>query len=216
MKLADMLVQGEPPAKFAKALAVIADRLHPLFNAEPWIARHDKSKESCVLASLAVRDFLRKIGFKGTEVRPVVFFVNATDAKGEQIHSLGCGYPDMEEVRRQTGVKSNGWPGHLVVSVPSTGYMVDTTLYQANRDAWPDLPGMIAAKLVPATEDDRFWGLLPLTGIAATREDGGRLDLLWLDQPENKLWRDAGDARYRERRSNVVKQMVAAFGRWTD
>ena len=119
MMLADMLVQGEPPAKFLKALAVIAARLHPLYDAEPWIVRPGRSKESCVLSSLAVRDFLWKVGLKDAEVRPVVMTIKALDGDGRQ----KCGDHDMEVVRRQS-VPGGDWPGHMVVAVPSPGYMI--------------------------------------------------------------------------------------------
>ncbi|RWQ38634.1 MAG: hypothetical protein E5Y88_13570 [Mesorhizobium sp.] len=214
MMLADMLVHGEPPTKFLKALAVIADRLHPLYDAEPWIAP-GKSKESCVLSSLAVRDFLWKIGFKDAEVRPVVMVMQALDGDGKQIHSLRCGDPDMEVVRRQL-VPGGGWPGHMVVAVPSIGYMIDATLYQARRTQWENLPGMVANVIYgDADVQDRIFGLPLLGGMEERQDDGSTFECAWLDQPVNRLWREAGDASQRDHRANVVKQLVAAFGRWT-
>ena len=50
MQLGEMQVIGSPPAKLAKALAVIADTLHPAFAHDPRITP-GISKESCVLCS---------------------------------------------------------------------------------------------------------------------------------------------------------------------
>ena len=50
MQLGEMQVIGSPPAKLGKALAVIADTLHPAFAHDPRITP-GISKESCVLCS---------------------------------------------------------------------------------------------------------------------------------------------------------------------
>ena len=50
MQLGDMQVIGSPPAKLAKALAVIADTPHPAFAHDPRITP-GIWKESCVLCS---------------------------------------------------------------------------------------------------------------------------------------------------------------------
>jgi len=210
--LADMLVQGEPPAKFLKALAVIADKLHPLFDAEPWMIYAGRSKESCVLSSLAVRDFLWKVGFKDAEVRPVVMAMQALDGDGMQIHSARCGDPDMEAVRRQFK-PGGGWPGHLIVVVPSTGYLIDPTLYQANRKEWEGLYGMIATPTYTDDVEEGIWGLPLLGGMEAQQENGSTFRLVYLDHRANSLWREAGDASHRSHRANVVKQLVALFSR---
>ena len=56
MILNDMLVVGRPPAKLTKALATIASVLHPAYD--EVLPKAGKSKESCCLCSLTVRDFL--------------------------------------------------------------------------------------------------------------------------------------------------------------
>jgi hypothetical protein len=58
MQLGDMIVSGEFPPKLVKALAVIANTLHPAFDRQPWLGAPGWSKRSCVLASLACRGFL--------------------------------------------------------------------------------------------------------------------------------------------------------------
>jgi hypothetical protein len=70
IRLGDMMVMGRPPRELLKALATIAGTLHPAFDSHPRIAP-GKSKESCVLCSLAVRDFFNNIGFDDAAVRPV-------------------------------------------------------------------------------------------------------------------------------------------------
>src|SRR5688572_10816402 len=76
MQLGDMEVGGQPPAKLVKALATIASGLHPAFDALPWIAP-GKSKNSCVLTSLAIREFLFRIGYGDARVVPCLATVRA-------------------------------------------------------------------------------------------------------------------------------------------
>lgn len=212
MKFGDMQIVGEPSAKLIKALAVIAFKLHKHFNDEKWGIDPGKSKRSCVLSSLATRDFLFKIGFRDAELTPVFLLIGAKDKDGNDIHSLGIGRVDMKEVRQNSNA-GTGWSGHMVVSIPSEGFIVDTTLFQAQRDAWPDLPGMMAVPLM--RDEEPFWGLYPIAGLGAEGDDGRNVSMIWLDQPENNLWKRAPDNSKR-RRENVVAKLVKDFGVWKD
>src|SRR5262252_7800728 len=128
-RLGDMMVVGNPPAKLWKALAVIADALHPSFELEPRIAP-GISKSSCVICALTVRDFLRAIGFDMARVAPVCAVMWASE-NGKQLHSLGIGHPDDDSAF------ADRWSGHLVVVIGA--FLIDATLYGAQRPQWPDL-----------------------------------------------------------------------------
>jgi hypothetical protein len=206
MTLGDMVVCGTPPAKLAKALAIIADTLHPSFNANPKI-KPDWSKRSCVLCSLAVSDFLQRIGFVAG-VRSVAAFMFA--ARGNvQLHSLGIGSPDDHRMI------DGDWVGHLVVTV--AGWMIDTTLYPAIRPQWPYLTGQIALPLYPPNAPVvKFGGLPMISGLSVTDTDDPDYEfcLGWCDRRDNDGWRRGPDARDRDRRVPSVEAMVARFGEW--
>lgn len=202
--LGDMLVIGEPPPKLWKALAVIAAELHPGFAAQPRF-KPGASRESCVLCSLAVRDFLRAVGFVRAEVLPVCTVMWATEG-GKDLHSLGMGHPD----NWRAGVDRDKWPGHMVVSV--LDHLIDTTLYNANRPVWPQLPGMIAAQRCERARA-HWMGLDLIAGIALDDSDrpSYQFTVSWFDTPCRTNWRAGPDCE-RERRKSVVAAMVARFG----
>lgn len=214
-RLGDMMVVGMPVPKLVKALAVLAEGLHQYYELVPAM-KPGHSKISCILCSLTARDFLFRIGFTDAEVTPVMFAIRAH--KGEQfLHSLGIGDPDLKLSRREVekGKRATGWPGHLVVKLPRQGYLIDLTLYQAFRQHWPELTGMMAVPLIESGPDDRFYGMPPISGLMI--EEGDRtVDILWLDQPKNKFWRDAPDAMSKRRRVAVVDALVQMFGKWED
>jgi hypothetical protein len=202
--LGDMKVVGMPPAKLAKALAVIADTLHPSFNANPKI-KPDHSKRSCVLCSLTVREFLTKIGFADAAVASVATFLFA-DRGETRLHSAGIGSP--EDHRKIDG----NWCGHMVVTV--AGYLIDTTLYQAMRPQWPDLTGQIAVPLyAPEEPEVKMFDLALLAALSIT-EDDYEFNIGWCDRRINNGWRHGPDARDRLRRIPSVQAMVARFGEW--
>jgi hypothetical protein len=210
MMLNDLLVVDTPPAKFTKALAVIASALHPLYDRR--LPMPGKSLESCVLCSLTVRDFLWKVGFKDARLTTVYLVLEATDAAGETIHSAGCGdhngpVPVAVPVPREDRGR---WNGHVVVEVPSAGYIIDTTMFPMKRPAWPELPGMAA---LPVDHGGpQSYGLDHLAGIRSNRDDGSTFRAWWLRQP-NPSWRDAPDAS-RKLRLPVVAALRTAFGNW--
>lgn len=212
--LGDMHVVGMPPAKLVKALAVIAKHLHPAYRALPWI-KNGHSEHACILSSLTVREFLFRIGFHDVELAPVLFAIRAFRGD-EQLHSLGVGDPDPRE-HNKVGKDSPGWPGHLVVKLPKAGWLIDTTLFQARRPQWPDLPGMLAVPLAESSHPDHeTYGLFPLSGLLGQNDDGTQVDILWLNQPKNKWWRQAPDGRDKRRRRPVVNFLVEQFGEWKD
>lgn len=202
MMLGDLTVAGRPPAKLVKALATIASGLHSGFDALPWIAP-GKSKSSCVLASLTIREFLVRIGYRDASVVPCLATVRAF-LDGRQEHSLGIGRVDPGD-RAPPG----HWPGHMVVSIPSAGWLIDSTLYPARRPQWQALPGMMAVPLqVPPLRVGEFDAL---AGLRAERDDGGEIELMWLHQPGNRAWRQGPDAIHAERRRDVAAALTNAF-----
>jgi hypothetical protein len=207
--LDDLHVFARTSAKMTKALAVIAAHLHQTYALQPWTRHADVSKESCILASLTVRDFLHKVGFKDAEVRPVSCYMQAQENR-ELLHSLCIGHPSDTP-------KEGRWIGHMVVVVPSEDILIDTTLYPTKRPQWNHLPGMICANY-DTNARDTFHGKKPIGGLSygGGTEDEYTFDLMWLDAPANQDWRGGGDAKEKWRRRDVVKAMVNAFGKWRD
>ena len=207
MTLGDMTVVGKPPAKLAKALAVIADTLHPSFNANPNI-KPDWSRRSCVLCSLAVWEFLLSIGFADAAVRSVTAFMFAARGK-RHLHSLGIGSPDDHRVL------DGEWCGHMVVTV--AGWLIDTTLYRAIRPQWPHLTGQVAVPLYPPNAPVVKFGDLPMiSGFSITDDEDYEFCLGWCDRRDNVGWRRGPDCRDRERRRPSADAMVARFGEWRE
>ena len=204
----DMIAHDKTPPKLLKALAVIADTMHQEFAIEPWIASPDKSKQSCILCSLTVRDFLHEIGFGDAVVRPCCFYIDAHRGK-KQLHSLAIGHPEdrpKEEWR---------WIGHMACVVPSAQTLIDTTLFQAKREAWPELPGMAAVYYAPGVfQTEKYHGLSGIAGML--REEGDYwCRAVWFDKPSND-WRQAGDAKDTSRRKRIIALMAERFQPWRD
>jgi hypothetical protein len=207
-----IIVEKPPPAKLIKAIAVIADRLHPSFDAHPRI-ENGKSKESCVLCALTVRDFLRTIGF-AARVEPVVFMAMA-ERNGTMLHSAGIG---MRGPIEKIGGR---WNGHLVTIVRESGWLIDATLFQVQRPAWPHLPGMIAISLDAVGRDrDRieYQGLPALAAIHTHDRDDSdyRFDAGWFLNTGNKSWRSGPDGRNSRLRAPIIGDLVERFGAWED
>jgi hypothetical protein len=207
LHLGDMQIIGNgapPPAKLIKALAVIADRLHPAFDGQ--IPR-DKSKESCVLCALTVRDFLRTIGF-ASRVEPVLFLAGA-QRNGVALHALGMG-------ARKGGKAAGGyWNGHLVTL--AAHWLIDTTLYQVQRPAWAQLPGMMA---IPLHETGRRYNDMPVLASIASNgtdaDDGYLFDAVWMLDRKNRGWKYGPDSRNRLLREPVIGELVERFGGWNE
>jgi hypothetical protein len=115
MTLRDMeIIGGPPPVNLLKALA--GDR--------HWNARliPGVSKRSCILVSLAIREFLEAIGI-AAEVRPVATLIRAYEGE-RQLHSLGIGQP-----LDPSPAPPKKWTGHMVTI--AEGWLIDATLYPA-------------------------------------------------------------------------------------
>lgn len=198
----DMMIERAPPLTLYKALAFLGARLHPVMEAsgkfKPGI-----SKESCVLCSLIVRDFLKRIGYPDAVVAPCFVFMIAKRGE-ETLHSLGIGKPDDTDLPTR-------WSGHMVVTIPSTGYLIDLTLYQANRPQWSPLPGMLAMRLLK--EDAEVWTFKVMAEMTAfdAEDKEYRFDMLWLSTPANDRWRFGPDFERRLVREGIVKELVRQF-----
>ena len=207
LQLGDMqIIKGHagPPATLVKALAVIGDRLHQAFDAR---IPKGKSKQSCVLCALTVRDFLRAIGF-AARVESVSFFAEAK-RNGVLLHALSVGTPGAGRA-----AEPGHWNGHLVTLAGH--WLIDTTLYQAQRPAWPHLPAMIA---VPMQKTGRRYNGMPtLAAIASvTRGDDGYLfDAAWMLNRKNRGWKQMPDSRDKMLREPVIWDLVAKFGGWSE
>jgi hypothetical protein len=205
MNLGDLhILQPYPPAKLIKALAVIADALHPGFDLRPDI-KPFYSRHACVLSSLTVRDFLVRVGFNAV-VRPCATVIWA-ERDGKLMHSLAIGAPHDKRV-----LKDN-WKGHMVVTVKTRGreFLIDTTLYPVRRPQWRDLPGMLALPL--SDERMRAWWNLDVIASTAYGDD---VMLGWFDNPRNKSWQYGPDGNDQFRRMPVVAALVERFGAWED
>lgn len=198
-----MLYIGEPSPELVRALLVISDALHPELDR---LVKPGKSKESCVLASLATRDFLWRAGFKDARMTTVYLMLRAYDVDGTELHSIGVGDHAKVGDRNPPAENEDRWNGHVVVEVPSAGYIIDTTLWPFLRKQWQDLPGMLAAPI--DRQPEMAFGLDQLAGFTLQNDEAGtNLMCCWLSQ-ENERWRDAPDALDRNRRALAVKAMV--------
>lgn len=204
MDIGDLKICGEPQPKLLKAAAVIGGYLHLTFSREPWISHPDKSKDSCILSSLTVRDFLQKVGF-AAEVRTTAFYIDAYQGS-EQVHSLGIGIPGQS-------AEGSGWDGHLAVVVD--GWLIDTTLYQVHRDAWDGLPGMLMIPMAPVGHMFRDLPVLASVSYVDQEKDNYECNVFWLDRSEDRSWKSAPDS-HRNRRHDVVKALYHEFGPWRD
>jgi hypothetical protein len=201
------VVEPYPPAKLLKALAVIADTLHPAFDLRPDI-KPFYSRRGCVISSLTVRDFLVRIGFNAI-VRPVATAIWA-ERDGKLLHSLAIGAPyDKRDVK-------DSWKGHMVVTVttPDGEFLIDTTLYPVRRPQWRELPGMMALAL--SDKRIRAWWRLEVIASAAYGVEREEVSIGWFDNPRNKSWQYGPDGRDPFRRAPVIAALIEKFGVWED
>lgn len=207
MMLGDVLINdagGRPPLDLMKALAVISAYLHPTFDA---YYEDGVSKESCILVSEVLRDFLYRIGFKDVEVRSVLFWIERrTDDKAT--HQLIIGKPGEPD-------RNGKWNGHMVAVLPKTGWLIDCTLFQAaQRGNWQFLPGMVATPIhdLGKTPDDR-----KIVTAFIWRNGADEVQGSWIDTSENNRWRTAPDIAkggLRERhRKAVADRLIHYFKR---
>lgn len=197
MQLGDLLINegdGRPPLKLLKAMAVIADYLHPTFDV--YYTDH-QSRDSCILVSEVLRDFLFRVGFHDVEVRSVAFYIERRKAD-QVVHAAMVGKPGVPD--------NNGrWNGHMVVVLPKTGWLIDATLYQTQRRHWEQLPGMMATPVyTDVVKDGRN-----VVGGFVSKVDDELLWAMWLDTPENKRWRTAPDLLKGGRREQIRRAVAA-------
>jgi hypothetical protein len=205
LRLGDLAVIGDYPAKALKALAVIADKLHPAYDALDGGARAGRSRELCLFNSLAVRAFLVEIGFTDADVKPCAVLMRA-ELDDRPVHTLGVGLPDQPDIPGK-------FNSHAIVAVPSIALMIDATLYQAQRPQWRGaLPGMIALPYAPNG--------LTIAGrrVTSRAEPGFVFDISWTARPEIDIrrQRDFRDAASIARRRRVAAAMRERFGRWRE
>ena len=195
----DMTVMGAPPLKLRNALEIIANHLHQEFAKVSWLPHKDRSKESCILCSLTVREFLVRADFQDADARPVCLYLSAHKG-GRLVKQLMV--PDPDDKRQLP----SRWAGHMVVVIPSAAYLIDTTLYQAARPEWKSLPGMAAVPLYPANAS--LFSMKQISCVSWKEEDGYKVTAGWLDAPTNKSWRKSGIERMKNLRRPVINKMI--------
>jgi hypothetical protein len=210
LRLGDMLVVGDFKPKMFKALAVIADRLHPAYDALPDRKKAGNSKESCLFSSLSVRDFLVGIGYKDATVRTCMVYMYA-ERDGKELWSLGIGVPGDPD-------RPDKFNGHAVVVVPSAGILIDVTLYQAIREQWRGaVTGMMAVEHDPnnpyKTRELKQLGGMTFRAI----DEPVTFEIVWGDRPDIN-WRrqpDMTDPQSLQRRRKVAKALRDTFGEFS-
>lgn len=208
IQLGDLACLTIPPGKMLKALAVIAERLHPAYQERsgfPPGTGHDK----CLFMSLAVRDFLVGIGFADATVRSCFLYIAADDLEGNQLWSVGIGAPGQVPDPER-------FNGHAVCAVPSLQLLIDTTVYQAIRPQWAGaVSGMAAIRYHEPWKNQHVERCPSIAGAEIELPDR-RVMMLWLDRPEVK-WKREIDFRIRnERRRYVANALREAFGEWRE
>lgn len=207
-KLTNMAVIGLPPPRLWKALGVLDRSLHYGFDLLAGIPIN-KSKESCVLCALTVRDFLRGIGIKSVRVAPVSLIMWARE-HGEDLHSVGVGAPN--DNRKIAG----RWAGHLVTIV-NDEWLIDCVMYAALRPQWDFMPGMMALPVIPPRERERPLPMFPEHEMLAGTQvqDDTRptyeFSACWLDNPSNESWKRGPDANNEKLRRPVIKHLLTEY-----
>lgn len=168
---------------------------------------------ACIRSSLLVRDYLLGLGFYA-KVMPVGLVIRAYE-HGRELHSVGVG---MAAALYGVGLptahrkhKATGWDGHLIVLVRDNEpdlLLIDPSLGQARRPAWPDLPAMQVVETVKPSERHKLGGAM----AALTHQDpsrGYRLQVQWFANIRNTAWRQAPEANV-SLRADILRQMLAA------
>ena len=168
------------------------------------------------MSSAIVRDFLYRVGFRDADVRAcALFMVGRRPGEAEPVHRLGIGDPRLgpgdNVIWRDFEQR---WNGHAVVV--TQGFLIDPTLYQAQRPQhWPGLPGMVCTPL-NTTDDEPYMGLPILAGSEGVAENGVDTAIVWLDQPLNTGWQTSPDYKRKHERRRISEMLVGAFGKWED
>jgi hypothetical protein len=160
----------------------------------------------CIIASLAVRDFLRQIGLAGVRERPVALIIWAT-REGKDLNSVGVG------VNRISGLAAapGGWDGHMVVTI--NDLIIDPTFYQIRRPEWDWIPDVAIVRKAPAGETFTVAPgkrSLPVLGTLSRQILEYECCALWLSNSSNQDWRRSPNA-FLSRRKAIVSWMLASY-----
>jgi hypothetical protein len=159
----------------------------------------------CIVLSLAVRDFLRGLGFNA-QVRTVGLQFVAKE-HGQWLPGLTVGGRWFRGERPAPG----GWDGHMVATLPETGLLIDASLGEHRQAAWHWIPDVVITPLLKTRE------LVPCAGrelrvLASIEQQAGDETLsgaMWLAH-QNDKWRGA---TAQARRAPIVTALAEAFKR---
>lgn len=137
-------------------------------------------KGACIPASLGCRDFLRAQGFEA-EVRSCAVLLKAT--QGEDETTLLAGGKGL--IGQPVG--PDEFDGHLICVVK--GLIVDPTLGQLRRPAWPWLPDVVAVKKLREFATCQFPLGHKLRALAAyeARHESTSIGVVWF-ATSNRKW----------------------------
>jgi hypothetical protein len=177
-----------------------------LYSALEFLRGVQFTGNHCIFTSLAVRDFLRRIGIKA-DVKSVALIINASQ-EGLPLHTVGIG---MNKLWNEP-YEGDKWDGHLIVTVP--GFIIDPTFHAVRRSAWGWTPNIMVAKRgsTPRFNSD-IHPDLPV--IAAVNEESPehsyRFQAVWFSYSRNSGWRNTPDGRDPIRRQDIINEMMNAW-----
>lgn len=184
-----MVVQGSPSPVLRDALAVAA-QIHSVFDRH---ADKGTSATSCVHASLALADFLSRLGIEA-EALPVAVVIRAMQ-DGKQTHLHRVGSAAYERPRGK-------WNGHMIVVADR--FLIDPTFRQFNAAGLNGLPDMLA---LPSSEG-QLLGLRLLGRFGASLKPGHVYNVAWIHTPENTGWQAWDDRQKQGIRKAVVTGLL--------
>lgn len=165
----------------------------------------------CILASLSIREVLRRLGFKA-EVRSVALELTASAYESNVgLHTLGVG---MGKLIGEPYIGKN-WDGHLIVTVEN--YLIDPTFYNCRRKVWDWIDNVA---VVPRCKDKQTLQVrhtrLP---VLATIEEkipdieNYQFKAVWAANSSNTGWRGSPDFRIPMRRQGFAEEILAEFAK---
>jgi hypothetical protein len=161
----------------------------------------------CILASLAIRDVLRRLGHPA-EVRSVALNIKA-HLDGLPLHEVGVGMNALWG----TPYEGKNWDGHLVTVVGDT--LIDPTFYEARRESWswvPDVAVVPKARRKPPLVNHG----LPVLARLETAERGYEFRADWLAYSRNRGWEKSPDHLRPERRRIIVEQVLDEYRKYRE
>jgi hypothetical protein len=165
---------------------------------------HKEAGGSCIVGSLAVRDFLRSLSFEA-EAKPVVFSQTMIEASGQvsEVHCGGRALVGPEIVKPTNGPV--GWDGHLIVTLPKEGLLIDPTFYQFRRPWCEWIPNIAIVRMI--NNPSRHQGMPILAGY---KNDAKNYHAIWALNQANRKWCDAPAAR-ESFRAPILKSLKREF-----